>query len=203
MGEMRHKTLMVSAIHWDFCHSYRPQHGGSRILARASCSRAQFWARHSGRVRGVSFCHFSLSVQRHRYLLYQACCFQSHPSSQVIVDPIKRPHDISTASAPSSSRGSSSLPGYPLFVSVDFVPNSTDRRKLPKPTQRERKEKRARLVPRMISFAVPWIPKARPCGPSGTSSPPPRRWVFGPGTPAPPRRGPSLRGVGPSFRLKK
>ena len=40
MGEVRHKPLIVSEIHWDFCHLHRTQHGGSRILARAS--RAQF-----------------------------------------------------------------------------------------------------------------------------------------------------------------
>ena len=40
MEEVQRKPLMNRTIHWDLCHSHRPQNGGSRILARA-----QFWIR--------------------------------------------------------------------------------------------------------------------------------------------------------------
>ena len=136
MVEVRQKPLMNRTIHWDLCHSHRPQHGGSRILACAS--RAQFWTRHSsGRVRGVSFSHFFLcehtdtATSSTESVVSKATLYPTPLS-------IRISKCISNASAPSSS-SVSSWPRYPLFVSVEFVPYSTDRRKLPNQPKVKRK----------------------------------------------------------------
>lgn len=186
---------MNCTIRRDLCHSHRTQHKGSRILARAS--RAQF---------GLGIQVVFVAYLSANFLVRHSGTDTSSTKrtvSRAILHPkpwsIRLSDRISNSSAPFFLQGHQVCPD--IRCSCQWI-SYRILRTAEKLNPKERKEKRARLVPRLISFAVPWIPKVRPCAPSGTFFPPPRRWVFGPGTPAPPRRGPLLRGVGPSFRPK-